>query len=70
MEPIISLLRPTCMDLNDYDDQTENRDHVRLPDFVEEYLAQERAWWRFLRSAGAVDENESVKALQWWMSNP
>ncbi|MGV0675704.1 hypothetical protein ABQE62_05860 [Mycolicibacterium fortuitum] len=44
----------------------ENLDGPRLPPALEEYLAQERRWHRFLRETGAVTAEESKGELERW----
>ena len=36
------------------EEYSEDLDGPALPDWVEEVMAKERAWWRFLRGAEAI----------------
>lgn len=49
------------------DEFSEDLPGPRLPDEVEEYLAGERKWHRFLRATGAVTAEESQGELERWV---
>ncbi|WP_109555064.1 hypothetical protein [Mycobacteroides chelonae] len=38
-------------------------DAAQLPGWAEQYLAEERTWWRLLRGTGAVTEAEARAEL-------
>lgn len=49
------------------DEFSEDLPGPRLPDRVEQFLAQERAWHRLLREAGLVTPAESAVELMRWI---
>lgn len=48
------------------DEFSEDLTGPQMPALVEEYLAGEREWYRFLRGAGAVSPEEAVVELARW----
>lgn len=61
MKPIADSVRLIVMD-----EFAEDLPGARLPAWAEEYLAQERSWWRLLRGTGAVDEEAARAELGRW----
>lgn len=62
MEPIRCRVR-----LIDVDEYAEDLPGPELPPAVEAYFAQERSWWRLLRTTGVVTSQQSAVELARWM---
>ncbi|WP_165617762.1 hypothetical protein [Mycobacterium syngnathidarum] len=51
------------------DEFAEDLPGQELPARAEKYLAQQRAWHRFLRGTGAVTAEETAAALARWVES-
>ncbi|QIP38021.1 hypothetical protein G9444_0777 [Rhodococcus erythropolis] len=60
MEPITELMRLIDVD----DEYAEDLPCPTLPWWAEDYLAEQRAFWRLLRGGGALTEEDQSPA-QW-----
>lgn len=48
---------------------TDPEDHTPLPDWAEEYFAQQRQWWRMLRETGVMSDADALAEIHRWTTN-
>lgn len=40
-----------------------------LPEWAEQYLARERAWWTLLRETGAMTPEQELASIRRWLED-